>query len=283
MRTVIDSKKPAWITLAVALVLNTLLLSAQTSKHFDTSFVRVWLLASLGPFEKLVDAGVEGVENIWTGYIGLVHVRSDNDKLLAENSKLRMEVSEKSEDALELARLRKLLALQAKPIGKTVAARVIGKDPSQIGQSITIDKGSRNGIGRDATIITGDGVVGRVVRSSDFFSVVQLIIDSQSAVGFIVRSSRRVGILKGTGGAELEMAFIDDDNDIVQGDELITSGQDQIYPKGIPLGTVLSVGPREGNFKVVRIRPSVNFGHLEEVLVMTDHLPEVDMPTGQVP
>jgi rod shape-determining protein MreC len=179
--------------------------------------------------------------------------------------------------------LRKLLALQAKPIGKTVAARVIGKDPSQIGQSITIDKGSRNGIGRDATIITGDGVVGRVVRSSDFFSVVQLIIDSQSAVGFIVRSSRRVGILKGTGGAELEMAFIDDDNDIVQGDELITSGQDQIYPKGIPLGTVLSVGPREGNFKVVRIRPSVNFGHLEEVLVMTDHLPEVDMPTGQVP
>jgi len=58
MRTVIDSKKPAWITLAVALVFNTLLLSAQSSKHFDTSFVRVWLLASLGPFEKLVDAGV---------------------------------------------------------------------------------------------------------------------------------------------------------------------------------------------------------------------------------
>jgi rod shape-determining protein MreC len=131
------------------------------------------------------------------------------------------------------------------------------------------------------TILTSDGVVGRVISSSDYFSVVQLITDSQSAVGFIVRSSRRLGILKGTGGAELEMVYIDDDNDIKQGDELITSGQDQIYPKGISLGTVLSVGPRQGNFKIVRIRPSVNFGHLEEVLCMTDHLPEV--PTGQAP
>jgi rod shape-determining protein MreC len=281
MRTVIDSKKSAWITLAVALVFNTLLLSAQTSKHFDTSFVRVWLLASLGPFEKVVDAGVEGVENIWTGYIGLIHIHRDNEKLLAENGQLRMELSHKSEDALELGRLRQLMDLRATPIGKTVAARVIGKDPSQGGQNITIDKGSKSGIGRDVTIITSDGVVGRVISSSDYFSVVQLIIDSQSAVGFIVRSSRRLGILKGTGGAELEMEYIDDDNDIKQGDELITSGQDQIYPKGISLGIVLSVGPRQGNFKVVRIRPSVNFGRLEEVLCMTDHLPEV--PTGQTP
>jgi len=281
MRTVIASKKPAWITLAVALVFHTLLLSAQTSKRFDTSFVRVWLLASLGPFEKVVDSSVGGIENIWRGYIGLIHVRRDNEKLLSENGQLRMELAQKSEDALELARLRKLLDLQATSIGKTVVARVIGKDPSQGGQNMTIDKGSQSGVGRDTTIITRDGVVGRVIASSDYFSVVQLIIDSQSAVGFIVRSSRRLGILRGTGGTELEMEYIDDDNDIKQGDELITSGQDQIYPKGLPLGVVLSVGPRQGNFKVVRIRPNVNFGRLEEVLCMTDHLPEV--PAGQAP
>jgi rod shape-determining protein MreC len=192
-----------------------------------------------------------------------------------------MEMSQQSEDSLELARLRQLMNLRATPIGKTVVARVIGKDPSQGGQNMTIDKGIKSGIGRDATIITSDGVVGRVISASDYFSVVQLIIDSQSAVGFIVRSSRRLGILKGTGSSELEMEFIEDDNDIKQGDELITSGQDQIYPKGLSLGVVQSVGPRQGNFKVVRIRPSVNFGHLEEVLCMTDHLPEV--PAGQAP
>jgi len=280
MRTVIASKKPAWITLAVALVFHTLLLSAQTSKQFDTSFVRIWLLASLGPFEKLVDSSVQGVENIWSGYIGLIHVHRDNERLIAENGRLRLEAIQKTEDVLELARLRKLMALQATPIGKSVAARVIGKDPSQAGRNLRIDKGTSSGISKDATITTDDGsVVGRVIISSKNYSTVQLIVDSQSAVGFIVRSSRRLGILKGTGGAELEMEFIDDDNDIMQGDELITSGQDQIYPKGLPLGVVVSVGPRQGNFKVVRIRPNVNFGRLEEVLCMTEHLPEV--PTGQ--
>ena len=279
MRTVIASKKPAWITLAVALVIHTLLLSAQTSKQFDTSFVRKWLLASLGPFEKIVDASVEGIENVWSGYIGLIHVHRDNETLIAENARLRMEGIQKAEDALELARLRQMMALQATPIGKTVVARVIGKGPTQGGLSLTIDKGTKSGISRDSTIITHDGVVGRVIDSTASYSVVQLITDSQSAVGFIVRSSRRLGILKGTGGAELEMAFIDDDNDIKQGDELITSGQDRIYPKGLPLGVVLSVGPAQGNFKVVRIRPSVNFGRLEEVLCMTEHLPEVE--TGQ--
>lgn len=281
MRTVIASKKPAWIALAVALVFHTLLLSAQTSSRYDTSFVRVWLLASLGPFEKVVDVSVESVENVWTGYIGLVHIHRDNERLLSENGQLKMQLSQNSEDSLELARLRQLMDLRATPIGKTTVARVIGKDPSQGGQNMTIDKGSKSGLGRDTTIITRDGVVGRVISSSNYFSLVQLIIDSQSAVGFIVRSSRRLGILKGTGGSELEMEYIDDDNDIKQGDELITSGQDQIYPKGLPIGVVQSVGPRQGNFKVVRIRPSVNFGHLEEVLCMMDHLPEV--PSGQVP
>jgi rod shape-determining protein MreC len=244
----------------------------------------VWLLATLGPFEKVVDASVEGVERIWSGYVGLIHVHRDNENLQAENGRLRMELIQKTEDALEAVRLRQLLELQANPIGKTVAARVIGKDPSQGGQNMTIDKGTRSGVNRDSTVVTRDGVVGRVIISSDYFSVVQLIVDSQSAVGFIVRSSRRLGILRGTGGAELEMEYIDDDNDIRKGDELITSGQDQIYPKGIPVGVVLSVGSsRVGNFKLVRIRPSVNFGRLEEVLCLTEHLPEVSVQTGQTP
>src|SRR5438046_5709110 len=98
--------------------------------------------------------------------------------------------------------------------------------------------------------MTPDGVVGRVISAGEFVSVVQLITDPQSAVGFIVRSSRRLGILKGTGGVQLEMEYIDDDNDIKPGDELITSGQDQIYPKGLPLGIVASVEARPGVLKL---------------------------------
>jgi len=281
MRTVIASKKPAWITLAVALVFHALLLSVQMNKRIDTSFVRVWLLDSLGPAEKFVDVSVESVENIWRGYFDLIHVRRENLKLQSENDRMRMDLARRQEEVLELGRLRQLMDLQATDIGKTVVARIIGREPSLGGQTVTIDKGTHSGVQRDSTVMSPDGVVGRVIYAGNFSSVVQLIVDSQSAVGFIVQSSRRLGILKGTGGSELEMEYIDDDNDIKQGDELITSGQDRIYPKGLPLGVVVFVGPRQATFKVVRIRPRVNFARLEEVLCMTEHLPEV--PAGQVP
>ena len=275
MRTVIASKRPAWIALAVALVFHTLLLSIQTNKRIDTSFVRVALLDSLGPMEKLVDLSVEGVENIWSGYIGLIRTHRDNLKLQSENDQLKLEVARREEAILENTRLHQMLDLQSTGVGKTVVARIIGKAPTLGGQTLTIDKGIRSGVQRDSTVITRDGVVGRVISAGDLNSVVQLIVDSQSAVGFLVRSSRQLGILKGNGSSELEMEYIVDDNDIKLGDELITSGQDQIYPKGIALGVVSYVGPRQGNFKIVRIRPSVRFGRLEEVLVMTEHLAEV--------
>ena len=275
MRTIVPSKKPAWITLAVALVFHTLLLSVQTNKRADTSFVRAWILDSIGPFEKIVDVGAHGFGSVWTNYIALIHVNRENQKMQSDNDQLRMELARRNEGALELTRLKQLMNLQTPEMGKTVVARIVGKSPALTGQSLTIDKGTRSGVSKDSTIVTRDGVVGRVTSAGSSYSVVQLIIDSQSAVGFIVRSSRRLGILRGTGGSELEMEFIDDDNDIKQGDELITSGQDQIYPKGLTVGVVVFVGPRQGNFKVVRIRPSVNFGRLEEVLCMTEHLPEI--------
>jgi rod shape-determining protein MreC len=277
MRTDIASKKPIWITLAIALVFHTLLLSIQTNRRFNTSILRAWLIDSQGPLEKIVDVGIEGIENIWNGYIGLIHVRRDNQKLLSDNDRLRIELAKREEEGLELARLRQLMDLQPSGIGKSIVARIIGKDPSTGSQSLTIDKGSHSGVQRDSTIITRDGLVGRVIFAGKLFSTVQLIVDSQSAVGFVVRSSRRLGILKGNGSSELEMEYIDDDNDIKQGDELITSGQDQIYPKGISLGVVISVKPGTGSFKAVRIRPSVNFTHLEEVLCMTEHVSEVSV------
>ena len=134
---------------------------------------------------------------------------------------------------------------------------------------------------RDSTVLTSEGVVGRAIYVGNDFSIIQLILDSQSAVGFVVRSSRKLGIMKGSGSQALELEYIEDDNEIKQGDELLTSGQDQIYPKGLSLGFVVYVGPRQGNFKIVRIRPSVNFAKLEEVLCMTDRVPEASI--GQAP
>jgi rod shape-determining protein MreC len=192
-----------------------------------------------------------------------------------------MQILKNREDILESQRLRALLSLRDSGIGRTVVARVIGRDPAR-NQTVTIDKGTAHGLTRDSAILTPAGVVGRVIHPSNFFSVVQLILDDQSAVGIMLESSRRQGIVKGTGSAMLELDYIDDDNDLKEGDVLLTSGLDRVYPKGLPVGVIQSIGARRGLLKAVAIRPSADLGRLEEVICVIDR-PRLPDPADPMP
>jgi rod shape-determining protein MreC len=163
-----------------------------------------------------------------------------------------------------------LAGLQKSGIGKSIVARVIGRDPAR-SQTVTIDKGTVHGVKPDTAVITASGIVGRVIHSSNFFSIVQLVIDSQSAVGVLLESSRRQGIVRGTGTRDLDLDYIDDDNDLKEGDRFITSGADRIYPKGLPVGVITAVSAqRRGLLKSVQVRPTADLGRLEEVLCIIE-------------
>jgi len=272
----IDSKRPIWITLGVVLLVNSVLMSIQTTHRFDTGFLRGWILDSLSPAEKIVDRTLHGTGSIWDRYFALLHVYDDNQRLQQELDSLKMEVARQREDVLEAARLRKLLGIDESVVGKNVVVRVIGRDPTQSHQSVTIDKGRSHGIQPDSAVMTPDGIVGRVISAGNYSAVVQLILDSQSGVGILVMPNRRVGVIKGNGGNELDLDYIDDDSDLKVGDEMITSGEDRIYPKGLPVGVISSVGPQRGLMKTVRIRPKVDFGRLEELLCIIEKPKSVD-------
>jgi rod shape-determining protein MreC len=282
-RAVVESKKPVWIVLAIALVLHTGLISLQGRRRINTGFVRVWILDSLAPMEKLVDRSTYGVQYVWSNYIGLIGVRGENQRLKQEVDQLRMQIANDHEAILEAQRLRELTGLQNSGIGKTIVARVIARDPSR-SQTVTIDKGRRHGVRPDSAIVTVEGVIGRVILSGNFFSIVQLITDSQSAVGVMTQSTRRQGIVRGVGSRDLDLDYIDDDYDLKEHDVFLTSGNDRIYPKGLPVGTIVSIGPGKGLIKSVQIRPSADLGRLEEVLCIIDRpqAPDVTDPT-QVP
>jgi rod shape-determining protein MreC len=269
------SKKPVWVALIVALVIHTGLISLQGRRHIDTSFVRVWILDALAPVEKVADRLLYGVRFTWSQYIWLVGVADENQRLKHENDGLRKQIIEEREAVLEAQRIRALAGLHESNLGKSVIARVIGRDPGRA-QTITIDKGATHGLKPDTAVMTSAGVIGRVIHSSNFFSIVQLIVDSQSAVGVMVQSTRRQGILKGN-GHDLELDYIDDDNDLKEGDTFLTSGQDRIYPKGFPVGVITSIGPRRGLFKAVQIRSSADLSRLEEVLCITERQETVDV------
>jgi rod shape-determining protein MreC len=283
-RTVIASKKPIWIALAVALVINTGLISLQGRRRIDASFVRTWLLDTMAPVEKLADRSLYSVSYVWSRYIALIGLHDENARLKRENDDLRLEMIQQREAVLESQRVRALVGLQESGLGKSVIARVIGRDPAR-SQTITIDKGAAHGLKPDAAVITASGIVGRVIHTSNFFSIVQLIIDSQSAVGVMLELTRRQGILRGAGSRDLELDYIDDDNDLKEGDKFLTSGQDRIYPKGLPVGVITSVGPRRGLLKTVQVRPAADLGRLEEVLCITERQENADVidPTQATP
>jgi rod shape-determining protein MreC len=278
MRRQLVSKNPGRITLGCVLVFNILILSLQTNHQPGVAPMRTWLLDVLTPLQKAVDSSVNSIWGLWDGYIALVGVQQQNDQLRAENGALRMELDRRDEQILEAERLRGLMGMKESGIGKSIVARVIGADASHTHHTLTIDKGTRDGVRQNTSILTPDGVVGRVLHASRSSAVVQLITDSQSSIAAMVRSNRVQAVFKGTGAPELELDYIDNDNDIKEGDELITSGLDQIHPKGLPLGVVTFVGPPRALMKAVRIRPSANLNRLEEVMCVIEPAP--DGPDG---
>ena len=204
---------------------------------------------------------------MWDGYFALVGVRDENQKLKAKNKLLQMQIQQQDEAIREAVRLRSLLGITDAGIGKTVAARVIGRDPSRSLQTVTIDEGQSDGVKVNDSVITPDGVVGRVISGAKASAVVQLITDTQSEVAAMFRESRVQALFKGTGGRDLELDYIDDDYGIEVGHEVITSGLDQIHPEGITSCDYKSVGEQGEHFRLVFARPRVDFSRLEDVLV----------------
>jgi rod shape-determining protein MreC len=271
------AKRPGWIALVGVLVFNLMLLSLQTNQHGTPGFMRQFLLDILAPAEMLVDRGVQGVAGVWGGYFALLGVNDENHRLRAENDQLKMQLQQHDEAIREAARLRGLLGMADSGIGKTVAARVIGRDTSRVLQTVTIDKGQSDGVRANHSVITPDGVVGRVFTAATRSAVVQLITDAQSEVAAMLRESRVQALFKGTGGRDLELDYIEDDYGVEVGAEIITSGLDQIHPKGLPLAVISVVGEKGEHFRLMQARPRVDLSRLEDVLVVIEPAP----PTGE--
>ena len=230
--------------------------------------MRTLILDGLTPIEKLFDVTLDQIGSVWNNYFALLDTRRENERLQAELSRLEMEMAQNREEVGEAARLRRLMELDPLVNAERVAARVIGWDTTTLRQTVTIDKGTRHGLDNNSPVITPDGIVGRIIHAGHFASIVQLVSDPASAVGVIAQSSRLQGIVRGDGTRYLELEHIDDNVELLPGEELITSGSDQIYPKGLPVGFVRANGPDRDMMKTARLDPAADLSRLEEVLCL---------------
>jgi rod shape-determining protein MreC len=175
-----------------------------------------------------------------------------------------------NEDAAQAHRLQSLLAFKEQVVMKTVPAQVIGSSGSDLSRSIYIDKGSNQGIATDMPVITAAGIVGKVLRTYPSTSLVLMINDQSSGVGVLLEKSRLQGVLRGTPDGELILERVMSDEQVTPGETVLSSGGDQIFPKGFPVGTVMKVSPGKELFLNIKVHAAADLSRLEEVLVMTD-------------
>jgi len=257
--------------LAAAIFLQIVGLAVQVKRQTENQssrLIRVWAVTAVTPLEKAIVRLQTGATGIWRNYLYLRGVRQENRDLQQQIQQLQLEHVRLRQDAEQARRLQALLGFKEQFIAQTTAAQVIGSSGSEQSRIVYIDKGSNQGIKRDMPVISADGVVGKVILVFGDTSQVLLINDQSSGVGAILEQSRLQGILKGKASGELVLDKIMSDEDVKPGEEVLTSGGDQIFPKGLPIGSVAKVSTG-GQFLQVTLRPSAALTHLEEVLVIT--------------
>jgi rod shape-determining protein MreC len=238
----------------------------------NTRLIRIWAVGAITPFERGLVWVENSTGNLWHNYFYLRGVRTENRELKQQIEQMRLEQVRLTEDAAQAHRLQALLAFKEQFVAKTEAAQVIGWSGSDQSRIIWIDKGQDEGLKRDMPVITADGIVGKVllVYKNPSVSQVLLINDQSSGVGVILEKSRLQGVLRGTVNGEVTLERVMSDEQVAPGETVLTSGGDQIFPKGLPVGTVTKVGAGKDLFLNVKVRPAANLSKLEEVLVLVE-------------
>jgi rod shape-determining protein MreC len=256
--------------LAAAIFLQILGLAVQVKRSTENQparLIRVWAVSTITPVEKALVRFQGGASDLWHNYFYLRGVRQENRELRDQIEQLQLEKVRLKQDADQAHRLQTLLGFKEQFISKTLAAQVIGSSGSEQSRTVYIDKGSRDGIQMEMAVISAAGVVGRVINVFKSTSQVLLINDQQSGVGTILEQSRLQGVLKGKSSGELVIDKIMVDEEVKPGDRVLTSGGDQIFPKGLIIGNVdkIEKGPE---FLQVSVKPAAALNRLEEVLVI---------------
>jgi rod shape-determining protein MreC len=266
----IPSRHKSLTLLAIVVVTQVLLLAVQIKRERQVRLIRVWAVELISPLQRVGSWTVNGVAHGWGGYIGLRTAQKENEAMRAELDRLKVRNAELEGRALEADRLEALLKFhETHPDTPMVAAHVIGASPDSGSLVVNIDRGSRDGIRRDMGVITPDGVVGKILAVYPDISQVLLLGDKESGVGALLAGTRTQGPVRGTGEPLLSLDYISADEKVTAGEPVLTSGQDRIFPKDLPVGNVVdfSSDPKSP-FMKIRVKPAAHLDRLEEVMVL---------------
>ena len=243
-----------------------MLLEIDASRHGRQSVADVMAGAVFTPLETGLTRAVDAVRTAVYNVVHAGRFAAENQSLTEKTQRLAAANERLKEAASENRELRRLLAMKPLVPGDSVAADVVGYAPEATSRSITIDRGTSDGVRRDSVVVAGEGLVGHVLSAGPHAAKVLLIIDPQSSVPAYLARSRSWGIASGT-WLHVKMKYIDQNARLVTGD-LVVTGRGEIYPGGIPIGRVREIDRKDNAlYQTAVLDPVVDFRSLTHVLV----------------
>jgi len=258
-----------------------LLISAQVNSRTGVPVLETVTFGIFSEVQRTFSGGFSGVRRVWSDYIGLRNLKTENEELKRQLAAAQVAMQEQRALADRARGYQELLELRNRVSLATAAAEVIGAAASPDFRTLTIDKGRRDGLRPDMAVISPAGVVGRLVVPSARSAKVQLLVDRNAAAGVLVERTRAQGVVVRAGDDRLLMQYVSEAADVAVGDVVVTSGIDTIYPKGIVVGRVEVVEKNGPAFKRIVIKPAVDFSRIEEVLVVLTPTAAKDAATGE--
>jgi rod shape-determining protein MreC len=267
--------------LVLAIMAQLVLLAYQVKTGNDVRLIRVWAVTAVTPIANALESARGGIAGFWGNYVALRDTREQNRAMREELGKLKMENQFLRTELATADRARALSVFQQRTPSRTIAARVIAAGAGSGSHVVFVDRGSVAGVMKGMAVVTPDGIAGKVIAAYPTASQVVLITDPSFAAGVVSRTNRVRGILKGQGHAICLVDRVQSELKVEPGEWFYTSGDDRVFPKGMPVGQVRSVKPG-APFQEILLEPSALQGGLEEVLIVLEgvhqQIPESETP-----
>jgi len=269
---------------AATLIVSLVLLRQSAKNPGELSTLDRGILHILSPLQGALSSLGRNIGNLAGRYVDLVHVRTENEGLHRDNSRLRSELLEAKRGAAESIRLQKLLDLRNAVASETISARVVSIDTSPYFRvaRVMLDRGEGS-LTRGMPVITPEGVVGRIDRVAGNTADIQLAVDPRFALDVFLPRTRSRGILRGKAGENgyrSVVEYVARGEEVQQGDLVVTSGLGGNFPRDLPVGHISKLNNGSGLHQEVEVTPDVDFVRLSEVLVVIAPAPAPDPEAG---
>jgi len=261
------------------------LLAYQVKSNNDVRLIRVWAVTAVTPFARTIEGARSGTAGFLDNYVVLHDTRAENERMRTELGRLKIENQFLKAELATADRAKALAVFESQSPSKMVAARVIATSPGASASAVFVDRGSTSGIEKGMAVVTPDGIVGKVLASYPTASQVLLATDPSFAAGAVSQKNHVRGILKGLGHGNCRVDYVQNEEKVESGEWFYTTGDDRIFPKGLPIGRVTVA--RSGNpFQEILVEPSGLASGLEEVLIILhgvhQEIPELKSSSGPV-